>query len=141
MYLCSATVLFRSYYSIYGLLQLGSNVLINCTIIFNLQTMRLDYAGLIILFTSTSQVLFVSLIGQLLQDEAVAYGDALYEVDWLAMSPENKKRVLLLMIGSNRNVNIRAGYIAELNLGLFVRVRQSVINLLKLIFVFYISGC
>lgn len=45
------------------------------------------------------------------------------------MSCKNKKGLLLLMTGSQRIVNIRAGGTYELNLGLFVQVRDFHISL------------
>lgn len=66
-----------------------------------------------------------SAFGQLLQTEASHFCDALYETEWLEMSLANKKRLLMLMVGSKRVVNIRAGGTYELNLGLFAQVGGS----------------
>lgn len=122
-YPSSATSVFRSYFFFYGLVQLGTNVLGNCTIFYTLQTTGYDSDCVSILGVSTAQVFVVSAFGQLLQDEASDFGDTLYETNWLAMNTENKKRLLMLMTGSNRVVNIRAGGTYELNLTLFVQVR------------------
>lgn len=105
-------------------MQLGTNVLANCAILFILQTIGFDVRSVSVLGTSTFQVFLVSFIGQLLQDEASEFGDALFETNWLAMSLENKKRLLMIMTGSKRAVNIRAGGTYELNLALFGQVGE-----------------
>lgn len=71
---------------------------------------------------SSIQVFVASFLGQLLQDEASDFEDALYDINWLDMDERNKKRLLLIMIGSKRKVNIRAGGTYELNLALFAQV-------------------
>lgn len=71
---------------------------------------------------SSSQVLVASALGQQLQDDASNFRDALYTSNWMNMSEKNKKRMLLLMVGSYRVVNIRAGGTYELNLALFAQV-------------------
>lgn len=106
-------------------MQLGTNVLANCAILFIWQNIGLNIHSTIVLMSSCLQVLVVSGIGQSLQDEASAFSDALYQTDWLVLSAENKKRLLLLMIGSNRAVDIRAGGTYELNLGLFAQVMKA----------------
>lgn len=119
----SATALFRSYYSFYGLVQLGTCVLVNCLILHILKTIGYDFRSVSVIVCSSFQVLMTSVFGQLLQDESSAFGDALYGTNWLDMSLGNKKRVLMLMTGSRRVVHIRAGGTHELNLFLFAKVR------------------
>lgn len=62
--------------------------------------------------------LIITLIGQ-----ASDFNDALFTTDWLDLSLENKKLLLLIMMGSSRKVNIRAGGTYELNLALFAQVK------------------
>lgn len=119
----SAIALFRSYYFLYGLVQLGTCVLVNCSILHILKTIGYDFRSVSVIVCSSFQVLMISAFGQLLQDEARAFGDALYGTNWLDMSLGNKKRVLMLMTGSSRVVHIRAGGTHELNLFLFAKVR------------------
>lgn len=117
--------MFRSYYFFYGLVQLGTNLLANCANLYIIQAIGLDFQSGVILITSSLQVLMCSGFGQLLQDEAGDFGDALYTINWMVMSEENKKRLLLLLTGSERVVNIRAGGTYELNLALFAQVCDS----------------
>lgn len=73
------------------------------------------------------QVLIPCAFGQFLQSEAGFFNDALYEINWMDMTETNKKRVLMLITGSQRVVNIRAGGSYELNLGLFAQVGGQVL--------------
>lgn len=56
--------------------------------------------------------------------QANDFKEALYNTDWVHMSPANKRTVLLLMLGSERKVNICAGTY-ELNLALFAQVTEN----------------
>lgn len=57
--------------------------------------------------------------------QARDYSDTLYQIDWLKLSIPNRKYLLLMMIGSHRKVNVRAGGAYELNLSLFLQVSQG----------------
>lgn len=57
--------------------------------------------------------------------QALDYSDTLYQIDWLKLSIPNRKYLLLMMIGSHRKVNVRAGGAYELNLSLFLQVSQG----------------
>lgn len=61
--------MFRSYYFLYGLIQLGNNMICNCTILYLLQTISIDIGPLSVLAASSGQVLIACAFGQLLQDE------------------------------------------------------------------------
>lgn len=100
----------------------------NCAVLLNLQTIGYDSSSVGILLVSTLQVFVVSLFGQLLQSEASRFSDALYETNWCVMCAANKKSLLMLMTGSKRVVNIRAGGTIELNLALFCRVSGGISN-------------
>lgn len=54
--------------------------------------------------------------------QAQLFENALYEIDWINMTIENKKLLLIIMAGSQRMVTIRAGGTYELNLALFAQV-------------------
>lgn len=69
-----------------------------------------------------SQLAISCAFGQLIQDEASAFETALYKVNWPNMSMENRRILLLLLMGSKRKVNIRAGEAYELNYALFAKV-------------------
>lgn len=60
-----------------------------------------------------------------LTSQAIAFRNTLFTIDWPSMSSANKKRLLLLMTGSSRVVNIRAGGTYELNLALFAQVGDA----------------
>lgn len=67
--------------------------------------------------------------------QARLFEEALYNTDWVNMTQESKKILLLIMSGSERKVNIRAGGTYELNLALFAQVWpcsdfQKIYNLL-----------
>lgn len=109
-------------------MQLGTNLLANCAILFILQTIGFDFRSISVFMGSSLQVGVASGIGQFLQDEANHFSDALYETRWLTLSRENKTRLLLLMTGSVRVVNVRAGGTYELNWALFAQVRTSYVN-------------
>lgn len=138
-----ATEKFRDYYFYYGLVQLGNNLLCNCSILYILQVIGYDISSLSVLIVSVGQVLIACAFGQQLQNQvrslsnyifmwknslinsnpqANVFSECLYNTDWIHMTIDNKKRLLLVMIGSHRKVNIRAGGIYELNLALFVQV-------------------
>ena len=119
---CRATEKFRRYYSVYGLVQLGTNLFMNCSLLYILQTDGYDSNIFVILLSSSLQILIVSAFGQQLQDEAKAFRNSLYATDWPRMSIDNRKRIRLLMSGSYRVVTVRAGGAYELNLALFAQV-------------------
>lgn len=54
--------------------------------------------------------------------QAHVFENSLYKTDWQGMEKGNKQILLLLMMGSQRKVNIRAGGTYELNLALFAQV-------------------
>lgn len=101
---------------------MGSNLLANCSVLFILQTNGMDFLSTCVFVGSSMQVLIPCAFGQFLQSEAGFFNDALYEINWMDMTETNKKRVLMLITGSQRVVNIRAGGSYELNLGLFAQV-------------------
>lgn len=94
----------------------------NCSLLFILQAFGYDSNIFVILLSSSLQILIVSAFGQQLQDEATAFRNTLYTIDWPSMSIENRKRIRLLMTGSYRVVTVRAGETYELNLALFAQV-------------------
>lgn len=116
---------FRRYYSVYGLIQLGTNLFMNCSLLFILQMNGYDSNIVVILLSSSLQILIVSAFGQQLQTEASAFRDALYAIDWPNMSIDNRKRIRLLMSGSYHVVTVRAGGTYELNLALFAQVGKE----------------
>lgn len=96
---------------------------------FILQTNGMDFLSVCVMIGSSLQVLINTGFGQFLQTEADNYNDALYETNWMDMTTENKKRILLLITGSQKVVNVRAGGTYELNLGLFAQVGgRAVVN-------------
>lgn len=97
----------------------------NCSLLFILQAFGYDSNIFVILLSSSLQILIVSAFGQQLQDEAHAFRNTLYTIDWPGMSIENRKRIRLLMTGSYRVVTVRAGGTYELNLALFAQVRRN----------------
>lgn len=121
---------------------MGNNLLINCCLIFVLRSLKIDVGSVFVWISSTMQVLIACTLGQKLQDEvtciifavidrnnymeillqAKIYSDTLYEIDWLNMTVENRKHLLLMIKGSHRKVNIQAGQTYELNLSLFLQV-------------------
>lgn len=94
----------------------------NCSLLFILQTNGYDSNIFVILLSSSLQILIVSAFGQQLQNEANAYRNTLYSVNWPAMSIDNRNRICLLLAGSFRVVTVRAGGTYELNLALFAQV-------------------
>lgn len=63
----SGVNLFRSYYFIYGLVQLGNNLLCNCSILYILQTIGFDIGSFAVLIISSTQVFIACAFGQQLQ--------------------------------------------------------------------------
>lgn len=55
-------------------------------------------------------------------EQASDFNEAIYATNWNDLSRENKKLLIMLMLGSSRKVNIRAGGTYELNLALFAQV-------------------
>lgn len=121
-FLFSATDLLRKYFSIYGLIQIGTDLLGNCFILYILQMNGWDIASFSIIVVTCSQAFIACAFGEALQSEAGKFASSLYSTDWLNMSIRNRKMLLLLMLGSEKNLNIRAGGTYELNLALFAQV-------------------
>lgn len=94
----------------------------NCSLLYILQANGYNSNIFVILLSSSLQILIVSAFGQQLQNEATAFRNTLYTIDWPRMSIESRKRILLLMSGSSRVVTVRAGGAYELNLALFAQV-------------------
>lgn len=65
----SVTELFRNYYFVYGLVQLGNNLFANCSLIFLLKTIGFDIKNIVVLLASIGQVFIACAFGQQLQDE------------------------------------------------------------------------
>lgn len=110
-----------------------------------MQVIGYDIMCVSVYVASSSQVLIACVFGQMLQDE-VSYGililklkledffrplkarlfeNSLYNTDWLNMTTDNRKYLLMLMKGTKKAVNIRAGNAVELNLTLFASVSHA----------------
>lgn len=119
----SAFGLFQRYYQYYGLFQLGTNILMNCSVLYMLQTFAIEWLIMTMVAFSVGQVLFACACGQYLLNEANQANASLFlNVPWYAMSIRNRRTLLLLMIGSSAEIKLRVGSTYELTLEAFVTV-------------------